>query len=416
MPMIIRSGSSTVKKFFLITVVFLFAIGSFLGGFILGQKNIPIQLGQTGGNVVDTNAPPPYLLKDVDFNLFWQVWKIVQDKYVDQPVKDTELFYGALEGIVSSLDDPHSVFLDPALMKKFEEELTGQFDGIGAELAIKNKELVIIAPLPSSPAEKAGLRARDWIVKINGEETGNMSIEEAVSKIRGKKGTSVTLTIFRDGFTEPKDFTIVRDLIHVMSVQYEQKGEIAYIKILDFDEQSSQYFKDAVQKAFRQNPKGIILDLRNNPGGLLDSGIEVASEWLTKGEVVVGEEGANGQNDQFTTDRDGVFKEIPTVVLVNEGSASASEIVAGALQDFGRAKLVGKKTFGKGSVQELENLPDGSAVKITVARWLTPKGRQINEVGIAPDVEVELTEKDFANDLDPQLDKALELLGQKPSP
>ncbi len=406
--MFLNSQDRSVKTI-IITLLLIVVFGV---GFSFGQGSSYGEITPYAeGKVVNQQAKPPKTikLKDINFKQFWDVWKIVQTKYLDQPVADEKLFYGALKGMVSGLGDPHTVYLDPALMKKFDEQLKGAFDGIGAELGIKNKKLTIIAPLPSTPAERAGLKAKDWIVKIEKEETDSMSVEEAVTKIRGKKGTPVRLTVFREGFDEPKEFIITRDRINVVSVKSEDKSGFSYIKILDFDERVSANFAAAVDALMAKKSKGIILDLRNNPGGLLDASIDLTSYWLRPGEIAVKEQWRDRTED-YPAVRSGVLASIPTVVLVNEGSASASEIMAGALQDYGRAKLVGEKTFGKGSVQELQKLADGSAVKITIARWLTPKGRQINEVGIKPDFEVKETKEDRDADRDPQLDKAIEIL------
>ncbi len=270
--------------------------------------------------------------------------------------------------------------------------------------------MIIIAPLPGSPAEKAGLKPKDWIIKIGKDDALDMSVDEAVLKIRGKKGTEVKITVMREGLDEPKEITVVRDKITVLSAQFEEKGHYAYVRIMNFDENVVSFFNQAVDKILAKKIPGVIIDLRNNPGGLLDAAIEMTSGWLKSGQVVVMEELQGGKRTEFKSFKNGVLQNIPTVVLVNEGSASASEILAGALQDYGKAKLVGEKTFGKGSVQELQKLSDGSAVKVTIAKWLTPKGRQIHEVGIPPDFEVKETKDDRDADKDPVLDKAIEVL------
>jgi len=364
-----------------------------------------------GGTVSNVGELPEHLSKDVDFNLFWKVWDLVKKNYVHQPVADTKLFYGALSGIVSSLDDPYSVFFDPDTAKKFQQELEGSFDGIGAELGIKDKQLTIIAPLPDTPAARAGLKAGDKILAIDGKDTTDMALDYAVSLIRGTKGTEVNLTVWREGWEKPQDFKIARDKIEIASVKWEMKGDIAYIEINHFNEDTSAKFNQAVNEVITKNPKGLILDLRNNPGGFLDTAVEVAGEWI-ENDVVVIEQMDDGQKNEERSSGLARLQNLKTVVLINEGSASASEIVAGALQDDGKATLVGKKTFGKGSVQNLEPLEDGSAVKLTVALWLTPKGRQIDKEGIGPDTEVDLTEEDYNANRDPQLYKAIEILGK----
>jgi len=356
---------------------------------------------------------PDYLKKDINFKQFWEVWNIVKEKYYNKDIPDTQLFYGALQGILSSLGDPYSVFMTPTDSNQFQDNLKGNFEGIGAEIAVKNNNLIIVAPLPDTPAEKAGLKPKDLIVKINGTSTKNMSSNDAVNLIRGPKGTKVTLTIFREGMDAPKDFEIVRDTITVKSVTWEIKDkDIAYIRMRQFNEDTVPLFDKAIEEiTANKSLKYIILDLRNDPGGYLQSAIDVGGEWVGN-EVVVSEKLRDGEEIKHTSDQFPRLAGYKTVVLVDGGSASASEIVSGALQDWGKAKLVGAKTFGKGSVQDLVNLEDGSSVKITIAKWYTPKGRSIDEQGIEPDVKVEMTAEDFNKDKDPQLDKAIEIIRQ----
>jgi carboxyl-terminal processing protease len=392
-------------------VIFLI-IGSFLGGLVVGEKiMVKKEIASVeGGKVLDQNEKlPDYLSKDVAFDLYWKVWNLVKDKYIDQPVVDTKLFYGSLAGIVAALGDPYSVYLDPETSQKFTEELSGSFEGIGAEIGIKNNRLTIIAPLPDTPAEKAGLKASDKIYGIDGLDTTGMALDYATNLIRGAKGTDVTLTIGRDGLDELKDYKITRDVIEIKSVSLTIKNNIATIKLSYFNGDTMADFEKVVQEILIKNPKGIILDLRNNPGGFLDTAVAVASEWVKDGTVVF-EEFGNKEKTDYPAEGRTRLKDYKTIILTNAGSASASEIVAGALQDYKKATLVGEKTFGKGSVQEMETLDDGSAVKITVAHWLTPNGRSINEQGIAPDIEVKLTKEDYNANKDPQMAKALELL------
>lgn len=400
-------------KYTAIYFVVVLLLCSFLGGLVLGNRQGKIEATKEfyGGKILDRERLPPYLLADVDFGLFWQVWDLVKHKYVHQPVQDTKLFYGALAGIVNALGDPYSVFLDPEMAKKFQQELEGAFEGIGAELGIKDNQLTIIAPLPNTPAERAGLKAGDKILAIDGRDTTDMALDLAVSLIRGPKGTEVVLTIWREGWEKPEEIKIIRDRIELISVKWEMKDQIAYLEINHFNEDTSERVNQAINELLVKNPKGIILDLRNNPGGFLDTAVNVAGEWI-ENEVVVIEQKQNGEKNIQKSSGLARLQNLKTVVLINEGSASASEIVAGALQDYGKATLVGKKTFGKGSVQNLEPLPDGSAVKITVSEWLTPKGRQIDKKGIVPDIEIDLTEEDYKAGRDPQLDKAMELLMQ----
>lgn len=389
---------------------------TFLGGIFVGRRApgaIP-PVGTAGGEVQGKAELPAYLLQDVDFDLFWEVWNIAKGKFLEQPVFDTQLFYGALQGIVASLKDPYSVFLDPETTKKFTEELAGTFEGIGAEIGIKKGELVVVAPLPETPAQRAGLKTGDRILKIDGEDTFGMPIDIAVSRIRGPKGTAVTLVILRQGWEESKDMRIMRETINVKSVQLTARQDgLTYLKITYFNETTLGALEEAIQQLLARAPKGIILDLRGNPGGFLEVAVRVAAEWIPSGEVVVWQEFQGGSREAFYAQGQQRLKEIPTVVLINEGSASASEIVAGALRDHGIAKVMGEKSFGNGSVQTFEQLRGGSSIKLTVAHWLTPKGAQIEKTGITPDLEIPMSRKDYENDKDPQLEKAVETLIQK---
>ncbi len=364
------------------------------------------------------------LAQDVDFSLFWNVWLDLKNQFYEQPVEDKALFYGALRGMAEALGDPYTSFFEPRDAEEFANSLKGEFSGIGAEIGMKNGQLQIISPLPDSPAEKAGIKPRDLIVKINDEDSLNMPVDEAVSKIRGPKGTEVKLQLARlkprqDSKAAPDyetiDLTITRDTIVVKSVRVKPESDGLYvIEIRNFNADVEESFREAVDQVIDKKAKGIVIDVRNDPGGYLDKAIAVAGEWI-KDDIVVEQRERGEITERYRGNGRGLLKNMPTVVLVNEGSASASEILAGALQDYGIAKIVGKKTFGKGSVQDYKEYSDGSAVKITIAEWLTPKGRSINKEGIVPDVEVELTPEDANAERDPQLDKALELLGGKPS-
>jgi carboxyl-terminal processing protease len=332
------------------------------------------------------------LSQDVNFSLFWQVWDLLKEKYLYQDkVQDLSLFYGALAGSVAALGDPYSIFFNPETASEFTEELSGRFEGIGAEIGIKNNQLTIIAPLPETPAERAGIRAGDKIYAIDNLDTTGMSTDQAVNLIRGEKGTDVVLLIVHKGETKTTEITITRDTIDINSVRWEMKADnIAYIRITAFNEDTGRRFKEAVNEATLQGAERIVLDLRNNPGGFLDMAVELGSYWVDN-DVMVQEIFSDASlNKNYYSSGRAVLADLPTVVLVNGGSASASEILAGALQDYGLATLVGEQTFGKGSVQELETLSDGSAVKITVAEWHTPLGRSINKEGILPDVVIPL--------------------------
>ncbi|MCG2686553.1 S41 family peptidase [Candidatus Parcubacteria bacterium] len=404
-------------------LVLVLLIVSFGAGMMIGKKQGKLTI-VTEPEVVKNEAQeeygkvtgkesslPEYLKNEVNFSLFWEVWNKIQTEYIGRPVGETELLYGAASGLVSALQDPYSIFLPPEPAKEFKDDLQGKFEGIGAEIGIRDKLLTIISPLPESPAEKAGLKPKDRIIEIDGQSTENIFLNEAVTKIRGEKGTSVVLKVFRESDNSFHEITIIRDTIKIVSVRWEMKDEkIAYIRITNFNSDTDIRLRKIVDEVILKNPQGIILDLRNNPGGYLDRSATAASYWLSAGTTVVFEESANGDKKQYLANGQAQLKDYPTVVLVNSGSASASEIVAGALQDYKIASIIGETTFGKGSVQNLSEFSDGSAIKLTIARWLTPNGRQIDLKGIEPDVEVEITEEEFKDGKDPQIDKAIEIL------
>ncbi len=409
---------SKLKVFSLIILaIVLIFVGYGAGLYSAGQSEVvremakkeAVYLGKILGKY---NQPQKGILtQDIDFDLFWDVWGVLEREYVDRDkLNEKEMFYGALKGMVNAAGDPYTVFMDPKLALEFEESMTGTFEGIGAEIGIRKEILTIIAPLSGMPAESAGLRAGDKVYAIDGESTAGISIDEAVNKIRGPKGTDVILTISRNGLGAAEDITITRGTIIVKSVNTELRDDnIFVIELSNFNNDTMGLFNKAVNEIIKNNPRGIILDLRNNPGGYLDTAVEVASEWVEDG-VIVSEAFDDNNKDEFLARGRARLKDYKTVVLVSQGSASASEIVAGALQDYEKAVIVGMQTFGKGSVQTLEEFKDGSSVKITVAKWLTPKGNYINKEGITPDEEVDLTLEDYEEGLDPQLDKAVELL------
>lgn len=398
----------------------------FVLGFSLGRvSNEVLPNQQSYGEVENKDEIPEYLSEDVDFQEFWRVWEYVQNNYVNSDVSDTQLFYGAMSGLVGALDDPYSVFLNPEISEKFSQELSGSFEGIGAEIGLRDGILTVIAPLAGTPAYKAGLRSGDLILEIDGDDTRGIFLDEAVSDIRGPKGSEVVLTILSEGDDEPREVSITRGTIEIDSVVFSKAGEdddvrnqdateleegdIAYIELHYFNENTLSDWNQTIQNILTLNPQGIVLDLRNNPGGFLITAIDIAGEWVNGKDIVL-EKLRSGEEIAHTSRRTGRLEGIPTVVLVNGGSASGSEIVAGALQDYDVATVVGEQTFGKGSVQDLKTFRDGSSVKLTIAEWLTPFGRNINEEGITPDVIVEMTREDVENNQDPQLDRAFEIL------
>ena len=360
-----------------------------------------------GVSNLDTRKP-----NNVDFTLFWQVWETLREKHIDSAAAtNQDLLYGAISGMAGALKDPHTVFFPPRDAKKFGEDISGEFSGIGAEIGIRNEQLVVIAPLKGTPAERAGLRSGDKILKIDDTVTGGISVDAAVKLIRGPKGTKVTLTIARGSNDKPQEIMITRDTIQMPTLDWEMKDNgIAYLHLYNFYEKAPVlFYQAAIQLAFK-NPKGIVLDLRDNPGGYLDTAVTLAGWFLPSGELVVSEEFRSGEKQLLNARGNGFYKDIPVVILINQGSASASEILAGALRDQRGVKLIGTKSFGKGTVQELQEISGGSLLKVTVAHWRMPNGGLIEKNGITPDYEVELTEDDIKNKKDPQLEKAIEIL------
>ncbi|MCX6764689.1 MAG: S41 family peptidase [Candidatus Nealsonbacteria bacterium] len=385
-------------------LIFIF-LGIFILG-IIGSYGIGFYLGNQ--SKVCAVCKPEY----VDFSLFWETWQKVEQKFIEPEKIDVQkMVYGAISGMLNSLKDPYTVFFDPKTSKTFSEDISGKFEGVGMEIGRKNDELKVISPLEGTPAQKAGLRPGDIILEIDGTSTSGMSVEEAVDLIRGPKGTEVTLNIFRDSWKETKKITVARAIIEIPSLKWELKeNDIVYIKIFNFTEKSKDDFDKAAFQILKTSGKKIVLDLRNNPGGYLDRAQDIAGWFLKRGEIVTIEDKRGDEKTEYKSQGDGYFANYPIVCLINEGSASAAEILAGALRDNLGIKLIGKKSFGKGTVQELIHLSNDSDLKITIAKWLTPKGESINDVGLKPDIEVDLTEDDYKNEKDPQLDKAIEII------
>jgi len=394
-----------VKKIFLTLGILALLFAAYAFGVLIGAGTIKFEKGV---QVVNLDIGKP---EKLDFSQFWQIWNTVKDKHVD-PVDEKKLFYGAIQGMVAAVGDPYTVYLPPEESKKFFEDIKGTFEGIGAEIGKRKEKLIIVAPLEGSPAEKAGLLPEDVILEINGESTESMSVEEAVSKIRGQAGTQVKLTILRGTDGQSKVYAITRAKIEVKSVtwKYLENDSIIHIKISRFSDDTVTLLSDAANEAMSRGVKRVILDLRNNPGGFLDAGVSVASFFIPKDTVVVLEQDREGNRNALKSDREPKLGDAKIVILINKGSASASEIVAGALSEQKGIKMIGEKSFGKGSVQEVEELGDGSSLRITVAKWLTPKGKSISDEGLQPDVEIPRTQEDIESGKDPQLDRAVEEL------
>jgi len=350
--------------------------------------------------------------------LLWSAIKVVQDKYIDKPTDEQKILYGAVKGAVDSVGDPYTTFFPPKELQNFQTQLKGSFGGIGAEVGKKDGYIVIIAPLDDTPAKRAGILAGDIIAAVNASSTQNLSVEEVVEQIRGPKGTPVTLTLVRAGKDKPFDVKIIRDTILIKSVKWGykevdvngQKKTVAVITLSEFGDDTQALFDQAVNEILTKNVSGIIVDLRNDPGGYLQTAVDVASNWVKAGDVVVSEAHSDGTTEKYTATGNPRLSNYKTIVMINGGSASAAEILSGALHDHGFAKLLGEKSFGKGSVQQLVDLPGGSAVKVTIAKWITPGGVNLNHNGLDPDIVVKLTEDDIKAGKDPQMDKALELL------
>ena len=420
--------SKTLKVVFGIFAAFILLTGSFAGGFVARHALAQTSLfpGFSEGPVhpdIEFSVPPTPVQPTVEqtdttpselqnlFVPFWETWNIVHEDFVDQPVDDELLMQGAIRGMLEALNDKQTFYMDPKVFESESSSLSGEYQGIGAQVDTSGDFLTVISPFEGSPAEAAGLRPGDIIIAIDGEDMSDYTPEEARQRVLGEAGTTVVLTIAREGETEPLDFSIVRASITVPSVTGEMlENDIAYIDINSFGDNTTRELREELDKLLLQNPQGIILDLRFNPGGYLITSVEVMSEFIDEGVVLI-EQYGDGTRDVYNALGNGKATDIPIVALINEGSASASEILAGALQDYDRAELVGVQSYGKGSVQTWQPLSNNQgAARITIAKWLTPKERAIDSVGLTPDHIVEMTDEDYENNLDPQLDKAISVL------
>jgi len=415
--MVINPFKKTRKESVAVTAVLILAIINsclvYMLGYKFGNANYVAEK-----RAISTNYSPENVIDYPDFSTFWKVWDLIKTKSVKRnEVTNDKLLEGAINGLTSALDDPFSEFLNKEQSAALAEELVGQFDGIGAEISKKNDYITIVSPLEGSPAEKAGLLPNDQILKVGDTNVSGKTTNEVVKLIKGPAGTSVNLTIGRQGITEPKVISVTRATINLPSVGWQMlPGDVAYIKIYNFNDQVDSAFDQAVKEIFVNHPKGIILDLRNNPGGYFDSALHLGKYFFTPGSVMVKEDFGDTTTKDYPVYGNAIFAYLPTVVLVNEGSASASEIMAGALKDLNKAILVGQKTYGKGSVQELIPIDKSQNLKLTIAHWLTPNGTLIQDKGIMPDyvvtnpqVEASTYGKiDTQNDL--QFKKALEVV------
>jgi carboxyl-terminal processing protease len=400
---------SPIKKSILVTIALVVVGGSFFAGFFTGiskeQKNIPTQPLPVG---IEEGKP-----ENVDFSIFWDAWNTINEKYVSSDgTKDQEKVYGAISGLVKSLGDPYSVFFPPKEAKYFNSEIQGSFEGVGMEIGMTDNILTVVAPLKNTPAEKAGIKAGDKIITIDDTPTANLTVDESVNLIRGKGGTPVKLTIVREKEKEPIEIDVIRGTIEIPTINTIARDDgVFVIELYSFSATSPSLFKDALREFIKSGDNKLVLDLRNNPGGFLEAAVDMASWFLPAGKVVVREDSRSGEEKVYRSKGYNIFnKNLKFVILINQGSASASEILAGALSEYGKATLIGEKSFGKGSVQELVPITKNTSLKITVAKWFTPNKVSISKNGLTPDIKIEYTKEDFEADRDPQLEKAIEIL------
>ncbi len=412
--------------------IILLILISLLVGYYFGVNKVNFDWKHYTPQISIVNKEPPTGIAIVDFSQFWTVWRRIQTGYYDKTKIDSQkMLDGAISGMIGSLNDPYTLYLPPQQNGNFKEGLAGQFQGIGAELGANNKQIIIVAPLAGSPAEKAGIKPGDAIIKVDGKSTAGWDLNQAVNVIRGPKGTQVVLTILHKGESSTKDITVTRDVITVKSVEgwvkkvkdipsiqstdtlkNHQDDSVAYIKLSQFGDDTNKDWVGLVIKLVadmkkEQKFKGVVLDVRNNPGGYLTDATFISSEFLSEGTpVVIQDSGTDKQ--VLTVSRKGALLNTPLVVLINKGSASASEIVSGAMQDYGRAKLIGEQSFGKGTIQQAEDLGNGAGLHVTIAKWLTPKERWVHGTGLTPDIAVALDAKDTVHDT--QLEKSVEEL------
>ena len=385
------------NKHFLILFLLLFAVlGGAGAGFYFGSDYTRQHYNQ--------------LSQKIDVTAILDALNIIEEKYVGD-IDYQKMLYGAIRGLVRGVGDDYTDYFDPQEAKLFQEDISGSFEGVGIEITMRDGQLVVVSPIEGTPAYKAGILPKDKILKIDDTLTNELTLEEAALRIRGKKGTPVKLTIYREGWKEPKEIEIIRDKIIIPWVKVEFiDDDIAHLSILQFPENVDSQFREAAQKILDKGVKKIILDLRNNPGGIFSKAIDIAGWFLERGDVVVYEKLSDGTEIPYQAKGNSKLSDAKLVILVNEGTASASEILAGALKENKKnVKLIGEKTFGKGTVQEAVNFREG-LIKVTVAYWLTPHKKMIEKFGLQPDIEVKMTEEDLEADRDPQLEKAIEII------
>ncbi len=404
-----KEDSNFSGRFLAISVlVVIMIVGSFFGGVVVGQEQRPID------KVAELDNKEEGKPQMVDFSVFWKTWNELEENHIrasEIPVE--ERVWHAVKGLTRAYGDPNTVFMPPQESEDFEAEISGRFEGVGMEIGERDGLVTVISPLQGTPAEEAGIEAGDKIIRIDGESATDMNVEQAVRLIRGEKGTEVVLTVSREGVDDPFEIPIVRGVIDIPTIDTELRDDgIFVIKLFNFTGQSVSKFQEAMVEFDQSGADKLILDLRNNPGGFLHASVEVASYFIPAGEVIVKERfrsnrQANVYRSKGYVDPD---RDIDVIVMINQGSASASEIVAGALRDHGAATVVGYTTFGKGSVQEVIPITSDTSLKVTIAEWLTPEGESFEGEGIEPDVKIEVTREDIEAGVDPQLDRAVDIL------
>lgn len=409
----------SINKFMNLIGIFVISSCVFTAGFFSGK---------IWGGVGDTVMPDVFEIlgknsesemTELDFDLFWEVWNTLDTQYVEKDINDEDLYYGSIKGLVSGVGDPVTVFLTPDETLEYEKGNAGKFEGIGIEIGYENGHLIVVAPLEGSPAHQAGLMAGDKILKVDGEDIVGENIFKVVSKIRGDKGTDVVLTVMHKAGVEMVDITVTRGEISVSSVTFDGiESDVAIIDLDRFTEASmgawTSNWDCVIDEVKAENPKAIIIDMRGNPGGYFNAAVWAAGDFLEKGSLVAKQRNRNGVEFDFNVERGGSFLDIPMVVLVDGGSASASEILAGALQFYGRAYIIGESTYGKGTAQEIVEYSDGSSLHITTLKWVLPDGKALcKERVIQPDKVVEYSEEAFENGDDPQMEEAIEYLNSR---
>ena len=397
------------RKFQRILITVLIAIGFFYGGYYFGKRGFVFEVRKDPPKIEITNKFPPD--GKLDFSLFWEVWDLLNSTYLERPIDQKKMMYGAISGMVNSLGDPYTSFLPPDVNESFMDSMGGRYEGIGAELSLKDGNLIIVSPFDGSPAKNAGAKPGDKILQIDDKSTAGMDVSEAVALIRGDSGTTVKL-VLQTGTEAPREVIVTRGVITVSSVTWEDKGDgTAYIRISRFGTDTNTEWDRVASEVNVKMPEldAIIVDVRGNPGGYLESAIHISEDFF-RDKTVLYEETSMGEQIPFKTSKVGVFKDVPAVfVLIDQGSASASEILAAALRDNIGAKLIGEKSFGKGTIQDAKDFNDNSGLHITIAKWLTPKKEWVHGKGLEPDIKVEITDEDLSNGVDAQLNTAIEL-------